>query len=113
MKLSRIIIFVSIGCLVLAAGCAGKNKVQTQNKLLAMSDGELVNHYKMLEMQMDDIDRAREQSIEQERYIHNSPYPDKQFNQLGHLHIADNWGGLKKEKELTLIEMRKRGISPP
>ncbi len=113
MKTKSIIILVSIGCIVLAAGCAGNNKVHVNKKIQAMSDRELSNHYKMLEMQLDDIDRARELSMEQKYDTHNNPYPDKQKNQLGHLHIADNWGGLKKEKELTLIEMRKRGISPP
>ncbi len=113
MKIKSIIILISIGCLVFAGGCAGKNKVQTQKKLQAMSDKELANHYKMLELQMDDIDRTREQSLEQKQDMPSSHYPDKYPNQLEHLHIADNWGGLKKEKELTLFEMRKRGISPP
>jgi len=106
-------ILVSIGCLVLAAGCAGKNIVQTREKLLAMSDTELINHYEMLETRMVDIDRGREQSLELERDLNNGHYSAKYQNFVGHLHIGDNWNELKKEKELTLIEMRKRGISPP
>lgn len=113
MKKNPIIVLVSIGCLVLASGCAGKNKIQIQTKLLTMSDRELINHYEMLEMGMVDIDRARGQSIEQEQYMNNSHYPARYHNHLGHMHIGDNWNKLKKEKELTLIEMRKRGISPP
>jgi hypothetical protein len=113
MKKNQIIILVSIGCLVLASGCAGKNKIHTQKKLQTMSDMELINHYEMLEMRILDIDRAREQSVEQEQDMQNSHYPQRYHNHLGHLHIGDNWNKLKKEKELTLIEMRKRDISLP
>ena len=113
MKENPIIILVSIVCLVLAVGCADKNRIQTQEKLRGMSDKELVNHYEMLEMRILDIDRAREQSVEQEQDMQNSHYPQRYHNHLGHLHIGDNWNKLKKEKELTLIEMKKRDISPP
>jgi hypothetical protein len=114
MKTKSVIILVSICYLVVAAGCAGKKKIQIQKKLLTMSDSELVNHYEMLEMRIDDIDRTREQSIDRERDLwNNSRSPERYQNHLGHLHIGDNWNELKKEKEMTLIEMRKRGISLP
>ena len=74
-----------------------------------MSDRELVNHYKMLEIQLIDIDREKEESLNREREY----YPEIYYNHLGHLHIGDNWYKLKKEKNLTLIEMRNRGISYP
>lgn len=78
-----------------------------------MSDKELINHYEMLEMRMIDIDRTREQSIEQEQDLYNRYYPEDDYNHLGHLHIGDHWNALKKEKKLTQFEMRKRGMSPP
>lgn len=112
MKKNLIIILVAISCLVLAAGCANKNKVRIQKKLQAMSDRELINHYEMLEKGMVDIDRSRELFLKQEQYINDSYHPERHENSLGHLHIGDNWNKLKKEKELTLIEMRKRGIPP-
>ena len=78
-----------------------------------MSDAELVNHYKMLEMRMSYIDRNREQSIEQERDIYGGYYPGDAYNYLGHLHIGDHWNALKKEKKMTHLEMGKRGLPPP
>ena len=113
MKNNPIIILVFICSLVLAAGCAGKNNIRTQKKLQAMSDRELINHYEMLEMRIVDIDRARERSVEQDQDMNNGHYSQRYQNNLAHLHIGDSWNKLKKEKELTLIEMRKRGISPP
>ena len=109
MNRNPIIILVSICCLALAAGCAGKNKIQTKEKLQAMSDRELVNHYEMLEARMIDIDREGEQSVEQQRRLDDNKY---QHN-IANLHVGDTWYNLNKEKELTLIEMRKRGMSPP
>jgi hypothetical protein len=113
MKIKPIIILFPIGCLVLVAGCAGKYKTQIQKKLMMMTDRELINHYEMLEMRMVDIDRARDQSEEKKQEMYNRHYPPEYQNQLGHLHIGDNWSKIKKEKELTRIEMRKLGISPP
>ena len=113
MKKILMIILVSIGCFILILGCAGKNTIEKQKKLMTMSDRELINYYKMIEMRMIDIERAKEQSIVQEQYIYNRYYSEKYYNHLGHLHIGDNWYELKKEKNLTLIEMRNRGISPP
>ena len=78
-----------------------------------MSDKELVSHYEMLEIRMDDIDRVRQESLEQDQDMNTSHYPETVFNHLGHLHIGDSWSALKKEKRLALIELRKRGISPP
>ncbi len=62
----------SIICLALAAGCAGKPKHQIQKKFAAMSDRGLLNHYEMLEMRMVDIDRAREQSQNENRELPNA-----------------------------------------
>jgi hypothetical protein len=109
MKNNPIIILFSIVCLVLAPGCAGKNRIQTKEKLCCMSDKDLVNHYEMLEARMVDINRVQEQSVRDQRRLEDNKY---QYN-MGHLHVGDTWYKLKKEKELTLIEMRKRGISPP
>jgi ferritin-like protein len=113
MKKIPMIILVSISCFILIIGCAGKNKIETQKKLMTMSDRELINHYEMIEMRMIDIGRTREQSIEQKHDIYNGYYPRNGFNLWGHLYIPDNWNELKKEKKLTLIEMRNRHISPP
>lgn len=79
---------------------------------MTMSDAELINHYKMLEMRMIDIDRNREQSLEQERDLYGRQYTGDGYNHLGHLHIADDWNALKKEKKLTQWEMIKRGLTP-
>lgn len=113
MKKNPMIILFSIGCFILIIGCSVKNKIEIQKKLMTMSDRELINHFEIIEMGMVDIDRARGQSLEQDQYMNNSHYNEKYHNHLGHLHIGDNWNKLKREKELTLIEMRKRGISPP
>jgi len=108
-----LLLLVPIGCLIFTMGCTNKNVSRTQAKISTMSNKELINHYKMLEMQMDDIDRAREISLEQKKDIISSHYPDEYPNQLEHLHISDNWNWLKKEKELTLIEIENRGMMPP
>ena len=113
MKKTPMIILVSIICFLLIIGCAGKNKIEIQKKLMTMSDRELIDHYKMIEMRMKDIDRAREQSIDQKHEMYNGYYPKNYYNHLGHLHIGDDWNELKKEKKLTLIEMKNRDISPP
>ena len=107
------IIWVSIGCFLMILGCTGNNKKEIQKKLMRMSDRELTHHYEMIEMRMIDIDRSREQSIEQRQDIDKQFYPVDYQNQLGHLHIGDNWNALRKEKTLTEIEMRKRSLSPP
>ena len=104
---------VFISCFILIVGCAGKNKIEMQKKLMNMSDRELINHYEMIEMRMMDIDSTREQSLKQKQEIYNGCNPKDYFNHWGHLHIGDNWNALKKEKKLTLIEMRNRGIVPP
>jgi hypothetical protein len=78
-----------------------------------MSDRELINYYKMIEIRLIDIDRTKEQSIKQEQAIYNRYDSERGYNHLGHLHIGDNWYELKKEKNLIRIEMRNRGISPP
>jgi ferritin-like protein len=106
------IISLSISCCILFIGCAGNNKTKIQEKLMTMSDAELINHYKMLEMRMIDIDRNREQSLEQEHDLYGRHYPGDGYNHLGHLHIADDWNALKKEKKLTQWEMKKRGLLP-
>lgn len=79
---------------------------------MAMSDKELVSYYEMLEIRMYDIDRVREESLEQNRDMNTSRHPETVFNHLEHLHIGDSWSALKKEQRLVLIETRKRGISP-
>jgi hypothetical protein len=107
------IILLSISCCILFIGCAGKSKLEIQRKLMTMSDTELVNHYMMLEKCMIDIDRNREQSIEQAHDIYGGYYPGDVYNHLGHLHIGDHWNARKKEKKLAHGEMRKRGLSPP
>lgn len=113
MKKYPMIILVSIGCFILIIGCAGKNKIEIQKKLMTMSDQELINHYEMIEMRMIDIDSTREQSLKQKQEIYNGYYPRTYYNHWGHLYIGCNWNELKKEKKLTLIEMRNRGLSPP
>jgi len=105
MKNISTIILVFISCFILIVGCAGKNKIEIQKKLMTMSDRELINHYKMLEMRMIDIDRTKKQSIEQGQDIRG--YPKNHYNHLGHLHVGDIWNEQKREKNLT------RGISPP
>jgi ferritin-like protein len=107
------IILLSTSCCILFMGCAGKSRLEIQKRLMTMSDTELINHYKMLEMRMIDIDRNREQSLKQEHDLYGRHYPGDAYNHLGHLHIADHWNALKKEKQLTQWEMRKRGLSPP
>ena len=109
MKNNAIIILFPIVFIVLAAGCGGKNRIQTKEKLSGMSDRELVDHYEMLEARMIDINREQERSVEQQQRLEDNRH---QYN-TGHLHVGDTWYNLNKEKELTLIEMRKRGISPP
>ena len=101
-----------IVCLALAAGCAGKDKHQTRKKLMNMSDRQLIDHCEMLEMRMVDIDRTREQSQQGDQELRNRHYPPDYQNQLKHLHIGDDWNRIRKEKELTRIEMRTRGIAP-
>ena len=113
MKIYPTVILIFISCCLLFLGCAGKSNLEIQKKLLTMSDTELVNHYKMLEMRMNDIDRKREHSIDQEHDMYRDYYPKDPYNYLGHLHISDQWNVLRKEKQLTQIEMRKRGLSPP
>ena len=102
-----------VACLTLVAGCAGQEKVKTQNKLSAMSDKELIDHYEMLEMLLTDIDRGRDSHLELERDTYKRHYSKDYQNHLGNLHIGDRWYQLKKETELTLAEMRRRGISLP
>lgn len=77
-----------------------------------MSDRELISHYEMLNMRMVDIDRAAEQAVKYEQDMSSSHYPLYYQNHLGHLHIGDSWSKLQKERKLTRIELRKRGISP-
>ena len=115
MKIYRMIILLSISCFILFIfiGCACKSRPEIQEKLVKMSDTELINHYKMLEMRMIDIDRNREQSIEQKNDIFGRCYPGDPHNHLGHLHIDDHWNILNKEKKLTQREIEKRGMLPP
>ena len=77
-----------------------------------MSDTELINYYEMLDMRLIDIDRNREQSIDQGHDIYGSYYPGDAYYYLGHLHIADDWNSLRKEKKLTQCEMIKRRLLP-
>ena len=98
MNKKKMIIWVSIGCVLLVLGCAGNNKKEIQKKLARMSDRELTHHYEMIEMRMIDIDRSRDQSIEQQQDIDKRFYPGDYQNQLGHLHIGDNWNALRKER---------------
>jgi hypothetical protein len=112
MKKISIIILFSIGCLTVIIGCAGRSKIEIQKKLIDMSDKELINHYEMIEMQLISIDRARERSLKQKQEIYNGTYPRDYSNHWGHLHIGDSWNELKKEKKLTIIEMKNRGITP-
>lgn len=113
MKIFQIVPLVFISCLVLILGCAGQSKVRKQNKLMLMSNRELINHYKMIQIRMIDIDRSTEQMVEYEHQVYGGYYPNRDYNRLNHLHIGDNWYELKKEKKLILIEMKNRGILPP
>jgi hypothetical protein len=112
MKKNLLIITIFISCFMLIAGCAGSNKIAARKRLMAMSDKELIEHYRMVEMRLVDLDRAKEQSIEDNRHISNNYDDAKYLNQLHHLHIGDTWYELRKEKDLTLVEMRNRGLSP-
>jgi len=113
MKKYIAVILTIISCFMLIAGCAGSHKIAARKRLSAMSDKELIEHYKMVEMRLVDLDRAKEQSIEDNRHISNNHNDAKFLNQLHHLHIGDTWYELRKEKDLTLSEMRIRGIPPP
>jgi len=113
MLYTRMIISLSISLCMLFIGCAGKSNIEIQKKLIAMSDTELINHYEMLELRLINIDRNREQSIDQEHDIYGSDYPGDVYCYLGHLHIADDWNSLRKEKKLTQREIKKRGLSHP
>lgn len=116
MKERPIILLISIGCLVLlmlSAGCAGDSRIKTQNKLLAMSDSELIKHYEMIELRMVDIDRGIENDLEQDQQLYDYDDSETGYSRLRHLHIGDTWGQLRKERALTRIEMKNRGISPP
>jgi hypothetical protein len=113
MKNNLMILLFSFGCFTLITACAGKQNIEIQKKLMTMSDRELINHYEMIEMRMTDIDSTREQSLKHKQEVYNGTYPKNYFNHWGHLHIGDNWNALKKEKRLTLIEMKNRGIAPP
>lgn len=99
--------------LVLSVGCASTNRTQTQNKLAAMSDSELISHYKMIEMRMLDIDRDLEHSMEQDQALLDEYNRDRPFNRLDHLHIGDTWHQLREEKALTRIEIEDRGMTLP
>ena len=99
--------------LLLAAGCAGTHKNQVRTKLQSLSDRELLTHYEMLEMKMVHIDRARDESEAGKEALYNRHYPNRDQNRLRHLHIGDEWSRLREERQLTLIEIRKRGLSPP
>ena len=113
MKKNLPAIFALFICLVAVAGCAGNNKIAIRKKLAAMSDRDLVEHYKTVEMRLEDLDRAKSQSMEEnERITKRDGGPDY-LSQMHHLHIGDTWYELRKEKDLTLGEMRKRGLSPP
>lgn len=105
-------ILVSMGCILMLFGCAGKNKNEIQKRLMHMSDRELIHHYEMIDMRMIDIDRNREQSIEQWQDINQGFYLEDYHNHWGHLHVGDNWNTLNQEKKLTEIEMRRRSLSP-
>ena len=113
MKTKSVIVLVSIVCLVFFAGCAGKDNSKIQKKLMTMSDIQLIDHYEMLEMRMNDIDRTTENSVAQDRDINTAQFPEGRRDHLGHLHIGDTWYELNKEKEMTLNEMDRRGISYP
>ena len=113
MKKNLIIFLAFIGCFLLITGCSAKHKIDTQKKLRAMSDAEIINHYEMIEVRMSDIDRKREEALGQELYRNYKHDPERHYNHLGHLHIGDTWYGLKKEKELTKMEMENRGIAYP
>lgn len=116
MKARPIILLISISCLVLlmlSAGCGGDSRIRTQNKLLAMSDSELIKHYEMIELRMIDIDRKIENAHEQDQQYYDNDDSETGFNRLRHLHIGDTWSQLRKERALTRTEMKNRGISPP
>jgi hypothetical protein len=113
MKKNLIIFLAFFGCFLLITGCSAKHKNDTQKKLRAMSDAEIINHYEMIEMRMADIDFKTERSIDNKKDLNDNHAPENRYNHLGHLHIGDTWYELKKERDLTRKEMQIRGISLP
>ena len=113
MKKNLPVSFAVLICLMIVAGCTGHNKIAAQKKLAAMSDRDLVEHYKTVEMRLEDLDRAKAQSMEENERISKRDGGPDYLSQMHHLHIGDTWYGLRKEKDLTLRELRKRGLSPP
>ncbi len=113
MKTYTAVFFVFIGCLINIFGCAGGDNHKFRKKLITLSDEELIAHYEVVEMRMRDLDRNREDSIQQRQNMHSGYDPEFDHNHLGHLHIGDQWNDLNKEKKLILHEMRSRGLSPP
>lgn len=49
-------ILIPFICILITAGCAANDKIKINNKLKNMSNTELINHFKMIEMRMIDID---------------------------------------------------------
>lgn len=113
MKKNLVILLIAMGCAMIIAGCAGSSKVAIQKKLMAMSDRELIEHYQMIEMRMVDLDRAQEQSIQKNEEMANPNYDARYYNSLQNLHIGDTWSELRKEKDLAIRELSRRGLSPP
>ena len=62
---------------------------------------------------MKDLDRANAQTIEDNQRISGGRNDAKYLNQVNYLHIGDTWSELRKERDMTLREMRIRGLSPP
>ena len=113
MKKNTMIRLIAIGCMLLVAGCTGSSELAKQKKLMSMSDKELIEHYKMIEMRMVDLDRANEQSIQKNEDMANRNCDAGYYNSLQYLHIGDTWSALRKDRDLTIRELSKRGLSPP
>jgi hypothetical protein len=109
-------LFIMTTCLfffggtLIVSGCASNTETKIITKIQHMSDAELIDHSKMIEMRMVDIDRDRESNIEREAFLHGNDTRKEDYNHLGHMHIGDNWNRLKREQELTRLEMEKRGL---
>ena len=86
MKKNLPVSFAVLICLMIVAGCTGHNKIAAQKKLAAMSDRDLVEHYKTVEMRLEDLDRAKAQSMEENERISKRDGPFLPARQAGVLH---------------------------
>ena len=85
LKINLATILLFAACFLFSLGCMGKNKIKMQKRLMNMTDTELIDHYKMIEMRTIDIDRTAEQAVAQDIEFYGGHYPEEYYNHLGHL----------------------------